>query len=85
MEPVLVMVEEDAALAMPKSVTFTSPDSVMRMLCGFMSRWITPRSWAARRASAIWSATAAAVRAGNAPLLMIRSFRVPPGRYSIAM
>jgi hypothetical protein len=79
------MVEEEAARAMPKSVTFTSPDSVMRMLCGFMSRWITPRSWAAHSASAICSATAAAVRAGIAPVLMILSFSVPPGRYSIAM
>ena len=34
------------ALAMPKSVTFTWPSSVMRTLPGFTSRWITPCLWA---------------------------------------
>src|SRR5215208_1997385 len=62
MWPVLVMVEDAAARAIPKSVTFTSPRPVIRMLWGFMSRWMTSRSCAALNASAIWSATAAAVQ-----------------------
>ena len=34
------------ARAIPKSVTFTWPSSVMRTLPGFTSRWITPWRWA---------------------------------------
>ncbi len=37
---------------MPKSVIFTSPAGVTRMLPGFTSRWITPASCAACRPSA---------------------------------
>jgi hypothetical protein len=85
MEPVFVIVDDDAARAMPKSVTFTSPESVIRMLCGLISRCTTPLLWATWSASAIWSATSAAVRAGNAPRRMMWSFKVPPGRYSMAM
>ena len=33
------------ARAMPKSVTFTSPEAVMRMFCGLMSRWQMPTEW----------------------------------------
>src|SRR5919205_1146847 len=56
------IVVASAALAMPKSATLTSPDSATRMLRGFTSRWMMPLVWAARRASAIWSTTAAAIR-----------------------
>ncbi len=34
------------ARAMPKSVTFTWPSSVIRTLPGFTSRWMTPCLWA---------------------------------------
>ena len=41
------------ALAMPKSVTFTSPSSVMRMFPGFTSRWTIPLRCATSRALAV--------------------------------
>ena len=34
-----------AALAMPKSVSFTSPSNEMRMFCGLMSRWTISMGW----------------------------------------
>ena len=42
-------------------------------------------SLAALSAPAICNATAAAVRGGSAPRCRMRFFRVPPGRYSMAM
>jgi len=54
------------ARAIPKSVTFTPPSSVMRTLPGLMSRWTTPWRWAeasaprpARRSRRPWSGRAA--------------------------
>ena len=41
------------ARAMPKSVTFTSPSGVMRMLPGLTSRCTTPWRWANARAAAV--------------------------------
>ena len=35
-----VIVELDTALAIPKSVTFATPSSVIIILCGFISLWI---------------------------------------------
>jgi len=32
-------VDDVAARAIPKSVTFTRPERVMRILCGFISQW----------------------------------------------
>ena len=45
------------AFANPKSSTFTLPSGVTLILAGFRSRWITPFSWAASRASAICRAS----------------------------
>ena len=41
--------EESSSLARPKSSSFTSPLSVSTTLPGLMSRWSTPRRWAALR------------------------------------
>ena len=42
------VIAEDAsamARAMPKSITFTSPDGVSITLAGLMSRWTMPARW----------------------------------------
>ena len=67
MAPVWVSGTELVARAMPKSVIFTSPSGVTRMLPGFTSRWTTPASCAACRPSAAcptMSQGAVRVRAG---------------------
>ena len=82
MKSVRVMVAEAAALAIPKSATIATPGSVSRTFCGFTSRWTIPRSWAARRASATWIATEAALRTGRGCSRLMRSLSVPPATYS---
>ncbi len=44
---VCVIVEDESATAraMPKSITFTSPDGVSMTLAGLMSRWTMPARW----------------------------------------
>jgi hypothetical protein len=85
MAPDAVFVTAEAARAMPKSVTFRSPEAVTSTFWGFMSRWIIPCSCAAPRASAICAPTAAASRSPNGARRSICSFKVPPGTYSMAM
>ncbi len=52
------------AFASPKSKTFTLPSSVILILAGFRSRWITPASCAASNASAICFAIGSASSSG---------------------
>ena len=70
-----------SALASPKSSTLTVPSGVTLMLAGFRSRWTTPASCAASRASAICRATSSASSIGRAPCA-IRSARVGPSTSS---
>jgi hypothetical protein len=51
---------EVVARAMPKSITFTSPDGVSMMFPGLMSRWMMPVRWAKASASATASAISTA-------------------------
>ena len=66
-----------SAFASPKSSTFTAPSSLILMFAGFRSRWMTPASWAASRASAICLAIAIASSSGIGPSAM-RSASVGP-------
>jgi len=67
--PVAVLKALPVALAMPKSVTFTSPARDTRMFCGDTSRWMMPSvcpsapflSWAWARPRAASATTKAAV------------------------
>ena len=60
---VWVMVSEVVALAMPKSITLTLPSGVSITLPGLMSRWMSPRAWAAISAEQT-SAQISAARSG---------------------
>ncbi len=42
---VIVLDASDIARAMPKSITFTSPEGVSITLPGLMSRWMIPARW----------------------------------------
>ena len=66
-----------SAFANPKSNTFTVPSSRTLMLAGFRSRWMTPASCAASRASAICFAIGRASSRGIGPWA-IRSASVGP-------
>ena len=65
------------ALANPKSRTFTWPSGVTLMLAGLRSRWMTPFSCAASRASAICRASFRDSSTGMAPRFS-RSASVSP-------
>ena len=60
MRPGWVRSAPSAALAMPKSATFTRPSPASSTLAGLMSRWTRPARWAASSASATWAARPAA-------------------------
>ena len=66
-----------SALANPKSSTFTVPSSLTFTLAGLRSRWMTPASCAASKASAICLAMGSASSSGIGPCL-IRSASVGP-------
>jgi hypothetical protein len=42
---VIVLEASETALAMPKSITLTSPEGVSITLAGLMSRWMMPERW----------------------------------------
>ena len=77
-----------AALAIPKSTTFTqSEPSRLRasmMLSGLRSRWTIPMSCATLRASAACRVISAARRGGSAPTASITAVSDSPSTYSIA-
>ena len=63
----------------PKSNTFTFPSGVTLIFAGFKSRWMTPFSCAASRASAIWRANFSDSSTGIGPRLTDPpAFRLPP-------
>ena len=66
-----------AALARPKSRTFTAPSGVISILAGFRSRWTMPFSCAMSRASAICRAMSTRQR-GHGPCPRSRSASVRP-------
>ena len=70
-----------SALARPKSSTLTVPSSRTLMLAGLRSRWITPASCAASRASAMRAAMSSASSSGIGPRA-IRSSSVGPSTSS---
>ena len=83
-EPVSVM-SEAPARAIPKSVTFTCPESSTITLCGFRSRWITPWRWANLAALRIWIVISIARIGSSGASWRTSSFSERPARYSIAM
>ena len=72
-----------ATSEMPKSVTVACPAASRRMSSGLMSRWTTPRAWAAASGCAIsWASHATSVGI-NAPWRAIRSASDCPGNSRI--
>src|ERR687894_1267379 len=55
------------------------------MLCGFMSRWITPLAWAWARPDETSAPSLASSSLARGPFSSIRPFRSPPGTYSMTM
>ena len=83
-EPASV-ISDAPARAMPKSVTFALPASSSITLCGFRSRWMTPRRWAKLAALRIWMPMSMTATWSSGPCSAMTSLSVRPGRYSIAM
>ena len=77
--------DAEMARAMPKSVTFTTPDDEMSTLPGLMSRCTTPLRWAKPSAAATSVATSAARWGWSVPSLRRMSARLRPSTYSITM
>ncbi len=71
--------------AMPKSATFTRPSGSTSTLDEVTSRCTTCRSCAACRAASTARAVLAADSGARAPSRLMRSLRVSPGTYSMAM
>ena len=63
-----VIVEFDTAFAIPKSVTFAIPSSVIMILCGFISLCTMLFLCATSRAEAIWIAIFTDHFQGRAPV-----------------
>ena len=59
--------DSEGSLPVSASSAFTVPSSRTLMLAGFKSRWMTPASCAASRASAICLAMGSASSIGSAP------------------
>ncbi len=76
---------DDSARAMPKSVTFASPERVNSTFPGFTSRCTTPREWAKPNPAATSAATSAARRGCNGPSLRSTLDRLGPSMYSMTM
>jgi hypothetical protein len=77
--PVRVACVVSRARAIPKSETFARPFSSSRMLCGFMSRWTTPRPWAWASPAQTSSPTLARSAAGSGPARVYKRLQVPAG------
>jgi hypothetical protein len=76
---------EVTARAMPKSMTFVSPDGMIMMFAGFTSLWTSPFSWALASASATSRAIFAARCDSRGPSASITSLSVWPSRYSMTI
>ena len=81
----VVIASPEAARAIPKSMTFTSPFGPSMMLAGFTSRWTIPFSCANSSAAAARSAISAARAGGSGPLAASSSATVRPWTCSITM
>jgi hypothetical protein len=82
---VAVTVSADAARAMPKSMTFTSPERVTMMLPGLMSRWTMPALCASASAEHTAPASSTARSGSRRPPCERKSARVLPSTYSMTM
>ena len=80
-----LIVLDEAARAIPKSVTLTLPSVEMMMFCGFTSRWMMPWAWAAARPIQTWIAMLVASRTESLPFLPMYSFSVMPSTSSMTM
>ena len=87
-EPVWVRFDSappNAAMAIPKSVTFTLPSGDSNTLPGFTSRWMTPLLWANPNAAATDKAISAACSGGKGPSERSNSAKLWPSMYSMTM
>ena len=82
---VCVTVSDDAARAMPKSVTFTSPFLVIMMFAGLTSRWTMPCECANASAAHTSPAISAARSGSSGPSSRMTSRSVRPSMYSMTM
>ena len=84
---VCVMAEEvsDAARAMPKSMTLTSPDWLSMTLAGLMSRCTIPAVCATSRAVQTSAVISSARGGGSRRCSSSSSRRVRPSTYSMTM
>jgi len=80
-----VIVEFETAFAIPKSVTFATPSSVIIILCGFISLCIILFLWAISRADAICIAIFTAHFHDKWPSSSIICFNVFPWINSITI
>src|ERR1700682_5923112 len=71
--------------AMPKSATFSVPDSGRIRFAGLMSRWMTPRSCAKSSASSSWVMIAAICARSKAAPRFKKSRSPVPSTYSMTM
>ncbi len=74
-----------AANAIPKSVTFTSPEASNMMLPGLMSRWTSPAAWAACNAAHTCRATSTASSVASGARSAITVSSVGPSISAITM
>ena len=85
MRPGWVRSAPSAALAMPKSATFTRPSPARSTLAGLMSRCTRPARWAASSASATCAASPAACHGSIGVGSSMRWRSVCPGTSSITI
>ena len=77
--------QADAALAIPKSVTFTLPSVEIIIFCGLISLWIIFLLWAASIPLATCIAILTDSLKDSCPFFSIYVLRVIPSTYSITM
>ncbi len=82
--PSLVSASSPSSLAMPKSISFTSPDLVSITFAGLMSRWMIRAKWAWSSADASREPMIATTSGGSGPSRSTEA-RVGPSTYSITM
>ncbi len=82
--PLRVMRVWSAAVAMPRSASFTTPRSPSSTFAGLTSRWTIPASWACSSAEETAAITSTARRGRSGPS-MIACPRVDPFTYSMTM
>ncbi len=79
------VIDADVSRATPKSMIFTVPSSLMKMLAGLMSRCTTPASCACSSPASTWTMIATLRSSGSGGIWRIAFCRSWPRNSSIAM